>query len=122
MCTRYHQRGINERAKLNDVAPRDVKQLELLKPIHTPSMGTRYKESLEKEKRLEAASRPLQKAAQQAKETGTEEPREKNSKKRKRSNKRGGEADAPNVSYVPKDALEQEDEVREGVDWSDDDK
>jgi hypothetical protein len=51
------QKAMDGRAKLNDVAPKDVKQLEILKPINTPSMAERYKQALEKEKRLEAASR-----------------------------------------------------------------
>ncbi|CAJ1942232.1 unnamed protein product [Cylindrotheca closterium] len=119
LCTKYHERGVNERAKLNDVAPRDVKQLELLRPIRVPSMGARYKESLEKEKRLEAASRPLQKTAKKVKEADVEDPDEKKSNKRKRSKKKK-KAEAPKMSDVPKDALEQEDEVHEGIDWSDD--
>jgi len=119
LCTKYHQRGVSERAKLNDVAPRDVKQLELLRPIHNPSMGARYKASLEKEKRLEVASRPIQKTAQQAKKPNAEDSEEKKSNKRKRSKKKK-KSEAPKMSDVPKDALEQEDEVHEGIDWSDD--
>lgn len=121
LCTKYHERGVQERAKLNDVAPRDVKQLELLRPMNTPSMGARYKESLEKEKRLEAATRPLQKTAEQTKEDAEDDDsEEKKSNKRKRSKKKKSKAEAPKMSDVLKDALEQEDEVHEGIDWSDD--
>lgn len=107
---------MQERAKLNDVAPRDVKQLELLRPIKTPSMGLRYKQALEKEKRLEAASRPLQKAPKT--EAPKDETEGKTSKKRKRAKK--AKKAPPNMADIPEDALDQEDEVQAGVDWSDD--
>lgn len=68
---------------------------------------------------MEAASRPLQKSTQKAKEPNTEGSEEKKPNKRKR-NKRKKSAGAPKMSDVPKDALEQEDEVHEGIDWSDD--
>lgn len=116
LCSKYYQRAVQERAKLNDVAPRDVKQLELLKPIKTPAMGERLKQLLEKEKRLEAASRPLQKTnevKEKSKEDGEEK---KKTKKRKRSNKKKSTP----IIDVPENALEEEDEVQEGIDWSDD--
>ena len=114
LCSRYYQRAVQERAKLNDVAPKDVKQLELLRPIKTPSMGERLKQLLEKEKRLEAASRPLQKTTQVEKASDDSEGKKK-SKKKKRSAKKKA---APVVD-VPENALEEEDEVEEGIDWSD---
>ena len=116
LCSKYYQRAVQERAKLNDVAPRDVKQLELLKPIKIPAMGERLKQLLEKEKRLEAASRPLQKTnevKEKSKEDGEEK---KKTKKRKRSKKKKS---TPMID-VPENALEEEDEVQEGIDWSDD--
>ena len=106
-----------ERAKLNDVAPKDVKQLEVLKPINTPSMGERYKQSIEKEKRLEAASRPIQKKVDEkrkANDDAEEAPaskKKKKSKKNTKSNSRG---------KLDEEALDQEDEVEEGINWSDD--
>jgi hypothetical protein len=53
---------MNERVNPNnklivDTSPKDIKQLEILKPLSTPSVGLRHKASLEKEQRLEAASR-----------------------------------------------------------------
>jgi hypothetical protein len=82
--------------------------------MNIPSMGERYKKSLEKETRLEAASRPLQKTSK------AEEPKkdesEKKSKKRKRSKKKV----APKILNVPENALDEEDEVQEGINWSDD--
>eukprot|EP00980_Cylindrotheca_fusiformis_P004191 scaffold912_cov119-Cylindrotheca_fusiformis.AAC.7 len=115
LCSKYYDRAVQERSKLNDVAPRDVKQLELLRPIKTPSMGVRYKQMLEKEKRLEAATRPLQKATKAEKpadDAGGEK-----SKKRKRKNKK---KTPPNIADIPADALDQEDDVEEGINWSDD--
>ena len=74
-----------------------------------------------KEKRLEAATRPLQKTAEQTKEDAEDDDsEEKKSNKRKRSKKKKSKAEAPKMSDVLKDALEQEDEVHEGIDWSDD--
>merc|ERR1711865_739184 len=64
VCDRYSTKAMHERANsaiLNDVSPNDVKQLEVLRPVSIPSMGQRYKQSLEKEKRLEAVNKPLQK-------------------------------------------------------------
>jgi hypothetical protein len=105
-----------DRSKLNDVAPKDVKQLEVLKPINTPSMGERYKQSIEKEKRLEAASRPIQKKAEEkrkASEDAEDAPakKKKKAKKNTKSNSRG---------KLDEEALDQEDEVEEGINWSDD--
>lgn len=101
---------------MNDIAPRDVKQLELLRPMNIPTVGERYKQSLEKEKRLEAASRPVQQTS--TKKTA-EEPKgdsEKKSKKRKRASKKKA---APKIE-VPENALDEEDDVQEGINWSDD--
>lgn len=77
-------------------------------------MGERLKQLLEKEKRLEAASRPLQKTTQVEKASDDSEGKKK-SKKKKRSAKKKA---APVVD-VPENALEEEDEVEEGIDWSD---
>jgi len=57
----------------------------MLKPIKTPSMGERYKQSIEKENRLEAASRLVQKALR-AQET-TSDSKEKKDKKAKKNSK-----------------------------------
>lgn len=101
---------------MNDVAPKDVKQLEVLKPITTPSMGERYKQSIEKEKRLEAATRPVQKATK-SQERETEDPEEKKGKKKTKKKKKPVSASA----MATDDALDQQDEVEEGINWSDED-
>jgi nucleolar complex protein 2 len=116
LCSKYYDRAVQERAKLNDVAPRDVKQLELLKPMNTPSMGARYKQALEKEKRLEAATRPLQKTAKAEEPKDDSEGKKSKTKKRSKNKKKS----IPNIGDIPEDALEQEDEVQEGINWSDD--
>ena len=102
---------MDARSKLTDVAPKDVKQLEVLKPINTPSMGERFKQAIEKEKRLEAASRPTQKAKQ------GEATEAKATKKSKKSKKKKNKGPAP---VQNPGGLEQEDEVEEGINWSDD--
>jgi hypothetical protein len=101
------------RAKLNDVAPKDVKRLEILKPVNTPSMAERYKQALEKEKRLEAASRPAQK------QSSKDEKKDDAEKKKKRSKKKKKIQAAPR-SHENAEALEQQDQVEEGINWSDD--
>ena len=117
LCERYSKRAVEERSKLNDVAPKDVKQLEGLKPIKTPSMGERYKNSIEKEKRLEAASRPRQKTKEDNKEANVNAEEGKQNK-RKKKNKKKAETSAPVAA--DDSALDQEDEVEEGINWSDD--
>ena len=129
LCDKYSSKAMDERSKLNDVAPKDVKQLEVLKPINTKSMGERYKLSLEKEKRLEAASRPIlqKKNTIKSKEqdntdddnndSSKKKKRQKNNKKHKKQQKStstvaGADMDMSN-------ALDQEDEVEEGINWSD---
>lgn len=116
LCDRYSKKAMQERSKLNDVAPKDVKQLEVLKPITTPSMGERYKQSIEKEKRLEAATRPVQKATK-SQERETEDPEEKKGKKKNKKKKKPVSASA----MATDDALDQQDEVEEGINWSDED-
>lgn len=101
------------RAKLNDVAPKDVKQLEVLKPINTPSMAERYKQALEKEKRLEAASRPAQKQSRK------DEKKDEGDHTKKQSKKKKKKEPAPRAQENAK-SLEQQDQVEEGINWSDD--
>jgi hypothetical protein len=127
VCDRYSTKAMNERANstiLNDVSPKDVKQLEVLRPHSTPSMGQRYKLSLEKEKRLEAASKPIQKKTSDGKnhkntrdetDNDEEKPKETKSKKKRKKNKRG-ETTVDDVQGN----IDQEDEVEEGINWSDD--
>jgi hypothetical protein len=128
LCDRYSIQAITDRANLNDVAPKDVKQLEVLKPLQVPSMGERYTQSLEKEKRLEVASRPLQKTVSSSSTSipndevndNNDAPAGSKTKKSKTKNKIGKTASAAGGAIVD-GALDQEDEVEEGINWSDDD-
>lgn len=122
MCDRYSSRAITERAKLNDIAPKDVKQLEVLKPVNTPSMGERYKQALEKEQRLEAATRPIQKQTESKRKAADEDSDEEEAmpQKKKRANKKKKKQNSASVGKLNEDALDQEDEVEEGIHWSDD--
>jgi hypothetical protein len=80
-------------------------------------MGERFKQAIEKEKRLEVASRPIQKKKQETKEGGEESTSPKKKKKRKRKeriiatkrSRLGDEGD-----------LEEKDTLEEGINWSDD--
>ena len=116
---------MNERANgsiLADVAPKDVKQLEVLRPHSAPSMGQRYKQSLEKEKRLEAASKPVQskRSSSASSEKDNEEKASKTgSKKNKKKNKNRGKSDVDKALEQGDTSIDQADEVEEGINWSD---
>jgi hypothetical protein len=90
-----------------------VRQLEILRPTNTPSMSERYKQAIEKEKRLEVASRPAQKQQAVKAEEATKEQATK--KKKPKKKKKVGPLGQSNEK-----ALDEEDEVEEGIDWSDD--
>jgi hypothetical protein len=122
---------MEERAKLQDVAPKDVKQLEVLRPVNVPPMGARFKELLAKEQRLEASSRPVQKhaadttAATTKTKKGDEEVDKDGParKKRKKSKGKGAATATDSKAVSTKDDegdLLEEDEIKEGIDWSDD--
>jgi hypothetical protein len=123
---------MEERAKLQDVAPKDVKQLEVLRPVNVPPMGARFKELLAKEQRLEASSRPVQKHATTATAVTTTKTKKGDEaevkdgparKKRKKSQGKGAAAATDSKAVTTKDDegdLLQEDEIKEGIDWSDD--
>jgi len=120
LCQRYAQLAKSERTKLKE-APKDIKRLEALKPTSTPSMGERYEAAIAKEKRLEKVARPAMKVEKKkgqkrrSEDTDVDEqvfkhPIEGKAEKKKKVEKLISE----------KEALEQEDEVAEGIDWSDD--
>ena len=141
LCEKYSKFVIQGRSTLVE-APKDVRRLEALKPANTPSMGERYDASVAKEKRLEAATQPVMKAKPKSTPDATSQgSKKKSGNKRKnedvdedsdsdeedqrqkkstpKSKKRVtvvNEADLKNV-----EALKEEDEVQEGVVWSDSD-
>lgn len=129
LCERYSSKVMNERANgtiLVDVAPKDVKQLEVMRPHSAPSMGQRFKQSLEKEKRLEAASKPIQSKsknnanAKNSKDEGSEEKAAKTSKKKKKNKKQKREkSEVDEALEKGNTSVDQADEVEEGINWSD---
>ena len=112
------------RSKLEE-APKDIKKLEILKPSNVPSMRERYESAIAKENRLESATQPALSKAAQAKARKEKENQEKEQKlaekevkKRTKKKKKAtlNEEDLKNVT-----ALEEDDKVEEGIDWSDSD-
>lgn len=129
LCERYSTKVMNERANgtiLADVAPKDVKQLEVLRPHSAPSMGQRFKQSLEKEKRLEAASKPIQSksknsaTAKTSKNDESEEKAPSKASKKKKNNKQKRKSEVDEALEKGNTSIDQADEVEEGINWSDD--
>ena len=128
LCERYSTKVMNERANgtiLADVAPKDVKQLEVLRPHSAPSMGQRFKQSLEKEKRLEAASKPIQSKSKNSTKTSKNDESEekapsKASKKKKKNKKQKRKSEVDEALEKGNTSIDQADEVEEGINWSDD--
>lgn len=127
LCEKYSAEATKARSKLNE-APKDIKRLEALKPSNVPSMRERYEASIAKEKRLEQASQPAlsdaakkrarSEAAKQKEERDDDEPKSKKAKKKKQK-KEKVEVNQKDLENV--DALEEADEVQEGIDWESDD-
>jgi hypothetical protein len=141
LCEKYSAFAIAGRSTLVD-APKDVRRLEALKPSNVPGMRDRYESAVAKERRLEVVTRPAMKANDKkvlgyddddivkdtpdkrkrkgGEEDGDSDEEEKKvmqkSKMPKKTRKAVvvNEADLNNVS-----ALKEEDEVQEGIVWSD---
>jgi len=124
LCENNSKFAVLARTKLHE-APKDIKRLEVLKPNNAPTMGERYEMAIAKERRLEAAAQPeVSSAAKKKAEVAREqeirnaEIRKKelvqtNDKKKRKQRMELNEGDLKNVM-----ALEEKDEVQEGVDWS----
>ena len=129
LCERYSDIVVSQRANgtiLTDVAPKDVKQLEVLRPHSALSMGQRHKRSLEKEKRLEAATKPVQsKKRTNSLSNSKKEKFESNdvemkgSKTGKQKKKRHEKSSVNKLQDKGNASLDQADEVVEGINWSD---
>ena len=140
LCEKYSAHIMQGRSQLVD-APKDIHRLEVLKPVTAPSMRERYDAAVSKEKRLEAVTNPLvssknktgkhsnnksnQKIANAGEEESSDDERfedcdssdEGNNQTDvapKRKFKAINDADLKNVK-----ALEEEDEVQDGIIWSD---
>lgn len=142
LCEKYSAFAINGRATLTD-APKDVRRLEALKPSNVPSMRERYETAVAKEKRLEAATQPMMKKQQQQKASNEKVNDGKSKRKRKEEEENDSDADSVEEETKKKkktkpkkkrkaavvneadlknvEALKEEDEVQEGIVWSDSD-
>jgi len=127
---KYSKAALSARSKLQE-APKDIKRLEVLKPNNMPSMSERYESSVEKEKRSQSQAIPklVAPAAEVSKKTKTnKEKQEKDApsstsnkhvnKRTKLENKRGDMKPKLDTTEL-KDINELEDDVQEGVNWSD---
>jgi hypothetical protein len=128
-------------------APKDVRRLEALKPPNVPGMRERYESAVAKERRLEVATRPATKAndkkvrAYDDDDDDDDIVKEKLDKRKRKGEEEGGDSDEDGKKKEQKSkkstprkkrkaivneadlknvaALKEEDEVQEGVAWSD---
>mmetsp|Transcript_4939 Transcript_4939/g.6378 ORF Transcript_4939/g.6378 Transcript_4939/m.6378 type:complete len:859 (+) Transcript_4939:142-2718(+) len=127
LCEKHSKVATLSRSKLEE-APKDIKRLEVLKPNNVPSMGERYEMAIAKEKRLETAEQPILSKAAKAKARKEKQAEEQKKareaavakrkldaqqSKKKKQKIEINESDLNNV-----EALEEDDEVEEGIDWS----
>lgn len=116
---------------LQDLAPKDIKLLEVLRPPTVPRMGRRHTISLEKEKALDIANKPVQSkgvvptkkggGGGAAVSTTNDADADPNTKKRKKNKRRKRQLATANALLDKnRDALAQQDEVEDGINWSDD--
>lgn len=126
LCEKSSRSAMLERTKLTE-APKDIRRLEVLKPNNTPSMGERYDMAIAKERRLEVASQPVVSKAAKAKAQRAKDAMEAEIEAAKAENavpKKANRKDRKKrVKYdesalLNVEALEEEDEVQEGIDWS----
>ena len=130
LCEKHTSNAVEKRSKLQQ-APKDVTRLECLRPVNVPSMGERHKAAIEKEAKRIGGPTPTGKKQESTKETRSEpddkvseENETKQAKKKKKSKKQVESTIRPAQNHKAKEdpnVLEQEDDVQEGVDWSDDD-
>lgn len=123
-CDHYTAFCVKGRSKLQE-APKDVKILEILKPSGEPNMYARHEAMVSKEKRLEAAARPVVSAKTGGKRKAEEEDVKEDEKKAPTRSKKGNNKKKAPRKVIESDlnnteALKQDDEVEEGIDWSDD--
>jgi len=120
-CERHSAKAILDRSKLEE-APKDVKKLEILKPLDVSCMKERYEAAIAKERRLETATKP--EFASSGKKGKKEEAashvtkQKKTSKKTKTKWRRN--KDDVEAKDIGEEALNKADEVAQGIDWSDD--
>jgi nucleolar complex protein 2 len=130
VCDKYSAFAVQARSKLHE-APRDVKLLECLKPVSEKNMRDRHEESIVKEQKALETSRPPEVTKKSAKDEVDEEDDDdmeeetKASKKRKLKQKRDSKKQTLNKEELEKqlmgddELMGEQDDVKEGVDWSD---
>jgi hypothetical protein len=126
-CDRYSAFAIEARAKLQE-SPKDIPRLEFLRPISTPSMKERHESAMEKERKLLEASRPSPSTLGKRKlnddssddEDAKEDKEEKKPEKNKKKKQTKPAVKKESLATIRAGALpDQDDEVLEGIDWSD---
>jgi nucleolar complex protein 2 len=140
--SRHSDAAVKARSKLQS-APRDVTELECLRPPSQPAMEERLRSLLEKEQKLASAALPSKSGDvdvgvsvnkrgrvgdRQGEENETVDDSTTRRKKRQKRSKKST-ADAMTSPRNPEEVgglseagrVDQKDEVREGIDWSDDD-
>lgn len=133
VCGKYSAFAVQARAQLQE-APRDVKLLECLKPVSEKNMRERHEESVVKEQKTLDASRPPAKQAAKdddasdikGSDADIGEAETKASKKKKQKKKRDSKKQTLSKEELEKqmmgddEIMEEQDDVKVGVDWSDD--
>ena len=130
-CERYSAAAVQARSKLEE-PPKAISRLECLRPVSEPTMRERHEHSIQRERKELEASRPLPHVAdKKAKETEQDELEERTSGKSKakreekqrdkgKNSKEKRQSDDSDESDEP-DVMAVDDEVQEGIDWSDED-
>jgi len=132
LCEKHAKLATKARSLLRE-SPKDIKRLEALKPKEAPSMKERYEVSVSKENRLETTAQPViskaakKKALAQQKEELAKQKEEaikaeRASKKRSLEvfNKAKKRAKLAGIDLKQDSRELGDDEVKEGIDWSDD--
>mmetsp|Transcript_4160 Transcript_4160/g.11330 ORF Transcript_4160/g.11330 Transcript_4160/m.11330 type:complete len:859 (+) Transcript_4160:60-2636(+) len=129
-CEKYAKAAIQDRSKLNE-APKEVQQLECLRPASVPSMKERHKAAIDREaKRLATtgASSPKGTAKDTARsgdktcesdDDMAERPPPSKKARKGGKGKSAKKATAKAAGYNDPGVLDQEDDVQEGINWSD---
>ena len=137
LCDTYTLYAVQGRSKLQQ-APREVQQLECLKPIAEKSMYERYTESVRKEQvtldAINGVSSATKHANKRSAETDngddddSDEDKNVKSTKAKKKKRQKKKANAPKSmedlkEFIMEDekVMETADQVQEGINWSDDD-
>ena len=141
LCDTYTLYAVQGRSKLQQ-APREVQQLECLKPISEKSMSERYSDSIRKEQVTLDAINGVSSTAKLSKKRSIEKERDDEddnddkeeedvasakSKKKKRKKKKTSTTTGKSLENLKDHIMEDEkvmeatDQVQEGINWSDDD-